>query len=317
MYDKNLISFCIPTYNRAEILQECLLSLIDNIKEHGFNIIISDNNSADNTAHIVQDCVQDYPNIKYYKQNFTLDADEHFSKVLSYTESKYTWLIGDSYSINKVELETLLGVISNKNYDMIFVNAFDNIKNTDSKVYTDLSTVLKEIGWHLPLMSAYIYSKEILLKANYKKFFYSSFIQMGIVFDYFENRDFEFYWHNGNSLSVTKRYKSSWQSQVMEVFIYRWPEFIFALPRQIGINVKLKCIKDHGRGNKLFTLKNLLSYREKGGITYKECLKYKSYFKYVDIYSWLIVVLISLIPPSLLTFVKSGFITYKNKLTTK
>jgi len=49
------LSICIPTYNRAKELDECLSCIVPQIMDKdSIEIVISDNNSDDNTEQIIQ-----------------------------------------------------------------------------------------------------------------------------------------------------------------------------------------------------------------------------------------------------------------------
>ena len=53
---KPLLSICIPTYNRAELLRSALLSLVPQVKESGgeVELVVSDNCSTDDTRRVVE-----------------------------------------------------------------------------------------------------------------------------------------------------------------------------------------------------------------------------------------------------------------------
>jgi abequosyltransferase len=63
-----LISICIPTYNRKKYLKQCLDSIVnqDCFTENQIEIIISDNDSNDNTEKLVKEYQINYKNIKYF-----------------------------------------------------------------------------------------------------------------------------------------------------------------------------------------------------------------------------------------------------------
>jgi abequosyltransferase len=306
MIDQNLLSFCIPTSNRGEILEECLQNLIEQIAFYKFDIVISDNCSIDNTEAIVVEYQKKYPQIRYYKQLQPLPVDENFAFVLSKSTSEYTWLIGDSYRIYPDHFKEIIEHCNLKQYPLILLNSFDMIKNIPTTIYSDLANLLKDLGWYLPFMSAYIYHKDVLKNANYRKFYNSNFVQMGIVFDYFELKNFEIYWFSKNAITSTSLKKQSWHNEFLQVFAKNWTEFILSLPRSINLNIKEKCIKDHGRNHNLFTLINLLNFRERGWLSIEGCRKYRVYFKYISIYPWPIVALISIIPRQILTLIRGN-----------
>jgi len=63
---KNKISIIVPTYNRRDDIQICLDSII-NQKYPNLEIIVTDDNSADDTQEIVNKYIKKYPYIKYVK----------------------------------------------------------------------------------------------------------------------------------------------------------------------------------------------------------------------------------------------------------
>jgi glycosyltransferase involved in cell wall biosynthesis len=66
---KPLVSVVIPTYNRSEILRECLSALASqNFPFGSFEIIVVDDGSSDNTAEVVEQ-VRSPVEIRYYHQN--------------------------------------------------------------------------------------------------------------------------------------------------------------------------------------------------------------------------------------------------------
>ena len=51
MLENSFVSICISSYNRADIITECIKSLIDlNFPKNLYEIIIIDNNSQDETV---------------------------------------------------------------------------------------------------------------------------------------------------------------------------------------------------------------------------------------------------------------------------
>ena len=63
-----LLSICIPTYNRAYYLDQCLEAIVH---QDGFDerveVVISDNASTDNTQELCKKYTEQYPNIRYFR----------------------------------------------------------------------------------------------------------------------------------------------------------------------------------------------------------------------------------------------------------
>ncbi|NOV00011.1 glycosyltransferase family 2 protein [Paenibacillus planticolens] len=63
-----MISVIICTYNRSEILRECIESVLKNQVENDFELLVIDNNSNDNTEEIVSLFTNNYSNVRYVKE---------------------------------------------------------------------------------------------------------------------------------------------------------------------------------------------------------------------------------------------------------
>ena len=108
---KILISFCIPTFNRAEYLSETLSSIIDQSK-NDIEIVISDNASEDNTEEIVNQFSKNFGNIKYFKWEKNVGADLNYMKSVDLASGEYCWFLGsddqitnDAIAIMRKEIE--------------------------------------------------------------------------------------------------------------------------------------------------------------------------------------------------------------------
>ena len=118
----DLLSICIPTYNRAIYLNKCLSSITENFKKYGFPIYISDNCSGDNTELIVNNYQQSYSNIIYIKNKSNIGPYLNILNVIEMARSKYIWLMGDDDAILPNSIEKVLTKIFEGN-DFIVVNA--------------------------------------------------------------------------------------------------------------------------------------------------------------------------------------------------
>ncbi|MDD2523840.1 MAG: glycosyltransferase family 2 protein [Endomicrobiaceae bacterium] len=108
-----LLSICIPTYNRAEYLNQTIQSIVNS---DGFSdeveIIISDNCSTDNTENICKQWTDKYQNIKYFKQpKPTSIADQNFIDALSFGTGEYLKLNNDTVFFRKKTTQYMLNVI--------------------------------------------------------------------------------------------------------------------------------------------------------------------------------------------------------------
>ena len=99
---KMLLTICIPTFNRSEQLNKLLesISKINNNFLKKIEILISDNNSTDNTKDIVSKFLY-LPNIKYVQQTSNIGAAKNLIYLYNLAKGKWVFGIGDDDLINK------------------------------------------------------------------------------------------------------------------------------------------------------------------------------------------------------------------------
>lgn len=101
-----VISICIPTYNRDNILRENMERLLvlpsfdDDVE-----LVVSDNASTDSTSSIVRELCAKYPDKSIiYSCNSENIRDLNFLKVLSLGHGTYLKLLNDYTSFSDADL---------------------------------------------------------------------------------------------------------------------------------------------------------------------------------------------------------------------
>ena len=120
------ISICIPTYNRAEHLTNCLQSIILNKSRSiiDYQVCVSDNCSTDETEAVVRRA-QANIGIKYQKNHRNLGAAKNFLEAVEMADGEFVWLIGDDDLLLPYALKELSGLIRKQpNVDFFFINSF-------------------------------------------------------------------------------------------------------------------------------------------------------------------------------------------------
>ena len=95
MLEKKL-SICIPTYNRADCLRNCLESITfnDDFFINQIEICISNNGSTDSTEKVINEYEKRLPIIRWSNKE-NIGIPRNFLKVVSMSNSDFVWLIGD------------------------------------------------------------------------------------------------------------------------------------------------------------------------------------------------------------------------------
>jgi len=120
------ISICIPTYNRAKHLANCLqsIALNKNRSKIDFEVCVSDNFSTDNTEDIVRDAQKNVP-IIYHKNASNIGRVRNYLNVVDIAKGDFIWLIGDDDLLLQNALYDLDKLISkNTDVEFFYINSF-------------------------------------------------------------------------------------------------------------------------------------------------------------------------------------------------
>lgn len=128
-----ILSLCIPTYNRAEILEVSLSKLYENpMIDNRVEIIVSDNASTDNTQDVCRVFESRFSNFRYYRNDKNV-RDWNFSIALSYAKGKYIRLLNDYSFIDSTGINFMLDKIEQHKDEklLFFYNSLYGLKEGD------------------------------------------------------------------------------------------------------------------------------------------------------------------------------------------
>lgn len=120
------ISICIPTYNRARHLANCLHSIANcgSVAGVDFEVCVSDNGSTDDTAEVVRNAQQAMP-IRYRRNETNLGIPRNFLAVVAMAEGEFAWLLGDDDLLMPGAIRRLTELIAaHPAVDFFYVNSF-------------------------------------------------------------------------------------------------------------------------------------------------------------------------------------------------
>ena len=124
MYEPK-IAICIPTYNRATSLENCLNSIAIASKQHTgrFEVCISNNGSTDETDTVVEKATAFF-DINYSRNDTNLGIPRNFLKVVSMAKAEFIWLIGDDDLLLPDTFDRLLPLLDeNQEIDFFYLNS--------------------------------------------------------------------------------------------------------------------------------------------------------------------------------------------------
>lgn len=130
------LSICIPTYNRASLLRECLDHLLPQIiKYNDVEVIVSDNASTDGTDLMIKEYLNKYVFLKYYRNTENLGYAGNQVKLLSRARGEYIAILCDDDVYVDGQVDNILRVISTGDYAFVALNYYSFIDHQVTKPY--------------------------------------------------------------------------------------------------------------------------------------------------------------------------------------
>jgi glycosyltransferase involved in cell wall biosynthesis len=122
--ERPLLSFTIPTYNRANCLDWLLGALLQQLNgESRVEVIVSDNASTDNTPAVVEDYKQRGHDIRYLRNETNRGADFNNLQCFEQARGEYVWIFGDDDVIVPGGLQEVLGCLESRRYDLLHIHS--------------------------------------------------------------------------------------------------------------------------------------------------------------------------------------------------
>jgi glycosyltransferase involved in cell wall biosynthesis len=149
-----LVTVGVPTYNRSKMLIECLNSLSNQLYKN-IEVIISDNNSTDNTYEICKEFVQKDNRFKYYKQAINIGPKKNFEFVLNNTKGKFFMWLGDDDYLDKNYLSTIVPKLL-KDENLALASGYARYYSHGKLIFTGKILNITNSSWFLRVVIYYL-----------------------------------------------------------------------------------------------------------------------------------------------------------------
>jgi len=143
--DKPILSFCIPTYNRAHVVTRAVKSILK-YQGDDIEVVVSDNCSTDNTLEELNK-IND-KRLKVYSNGKNFGFNYNFLKVLEKSSGEYCFMLSDEDIVLTDKIFHLINLLKNNNYGLIISSLKkDDLHNQASTTKKDfnLKTYIKDI----------------------------------------------------------------------------------------------------------------------------------------------------------------------------
>ena len=151
---KKILSICIPTYNRAQSLDETLNSITSQEVFKNSNeveVVVIDNFSLDNTPEIVEKYSTKFPTkIKYIRNNKNIHSSDNHKKALDAGAGEFLKLHNDNLPFLKNSLEEILGILKANlsSKPTIFFKNGNYKKNREIVPCDNMDEFVKEVSFY-------------------------------------------------------------------------------------------------------------------------------------------------------------------------
>lgn len=107
---KFLLTVAIPTYNRSETLEK-IINQLGQEKDQSFLILISDDDSPDNTGTMVKEYQKKMPNLIYHKNEINLGFSGNVCKLYELATTRYLWFLCDDDTVLPEAIKNILAAL--------------------------------------------------------------------------------------------------------------------------------------------------------------------------------------------------------------
>jgi glycosyltransferase involved in cell wall biosynthesis len=129
---KRKLSVCLITYNHENFIKKTIDSILMQITNFDFDIVIADDFSTDSTRYFINEFKHKYyEKISLIYQKVNVGAHKNWLDLLNYSKSEYiAYIEGDDYWIDPYKLQKQVDFLdANLNYNLCFTRAYKLIEN--------------------------------------------------------------------------------------------------------------------------------------------------------------------------------------------
>jgi len=237
-----LLSICIPTYGRPELLFETASELIRQARPHDIQIVVSDNSEDARTERMIDELRRGYAQIVYARNEKNLGLDRNFLKVASMATTEFIWFFGDDDRPEPGAIEHVLREVSAAgDVEFFLVNSkpmtsdmqrelSDNLTGIRSdKVWRDCNGALREIAWYSTFVGAFVVRREAWLSSDPAPWLDTAFVHVGLMFDAMARRGFALKMI-ARPLIGYRTGNATWSGSFLNIQFLLWGRAIARLP---------------------------------------------------------------------------------------
>lgn len=189
-----LLTIAVPTYNRAQLLKQCLSALAREFEnDDRVEIIVSNNASTDNTVEVVeQHRNAALPGLRYFQNEQNLGPDLNIRQCFDKAKGKYVWIFSDDDALLSGYGVPLLALLSGGDWGIVHVKGlwydakYAPVPSFEPLVHRkfegDGMAFVREITYWVTFITGNVVNKAALFDAKFTyEFVGTNLVQLGWV----------------------------------------------------------------------------------------------------------------------------------------
>lgn len=161
MESNYLLSICIPTRNRADVLVHTMNSIVNNpYFTNEIEVVVSDNGSTDGTKELMTNYANLYDNVHYYREEENLGMHGNILRVAELATGEFLKLNNDYNVFTDKGLHYILEFVKSnrKNKPVLFFEHTGG--DLEILENLDINEIVAREGWRFSWMTNYGFWKE-------------------------------------------------------------------------------------------------------------------------------------------------------------
>ena len=151
--NETILTIAIPTWNRAQLLEELIIQLTKQITDYALEskieLLISNNGSVDETETICLRYSSLFPFMTYHNNGENIGARNNVLKSMELANGKYIIFIGDDDRLRLDCLSTLINFLQENFSVGIFIDSSRDKLNSIKNEFISLQQLLNNYYWYM------------------------------------------------------------------------------------------------------------------------------------------------------------------------
>ncbi len=274
------LALAIPTYNRAEILEENLLAMRAALERLDIAVHLLDDSSNDATAEAVARLATTTRIRLSYRHNRpALRHDANLIAALATPDTDFVWLLGDGCIIDDAGLQTVCDALQDQ--DFVFVNSREGVAPATEPCLRDVQArkFIARRAWDFSFTGATIYARRVIdwWRADPRNAPYANFPHLSVILAYLAaHPQLSLSWIAQRAVGHNPRKKQSyWQADAIPVWAGDWHRVITANAGAIDAEDLPEVLSSHSRHTRILGFKHLLVLRAAGRLDAEVLARYR------------------------------------------